>query len=284
LSINLLIMFLLSNKLWKMSNKTCDCGEKEYQYFLKNKQGPSIVKCNSCGLLRTNPSPENTISEPVDFENRLNNLDLWKSFAYKIVLLIKKYKKNNNIRVLDIGSNIGIFVDLARKEGWNAIGIDIDERAITTGKKQFNIDLRLTSLENANFKKEELDVVVLIHTLEHILNLRSLLLNIKRILKKDGLLIIQVPNTDGLPVKIQNFRGKLWYGYDFSHHLWHFQPKTLKNLLLDSGFTIVELDIYSPLFYERTGIISDLIRNIILKISSFFRMADQITLVATPKK
>jgi 2-polyprenyl-3-methyl-5-hydroxy-6-metoxy-1,4-benzoquinol methylase len=267
-----------------MGNNNCDCGGKEYGLFLKNNKGSSIVKCSYCSLLRTYPFPKSTISEPVDFENRLKNLNLWRSFSYKIILLIRKYKENNNLRVLDLGSNIGIFVDLARKEGWNATGIDVDKRAIEIGKKKFKVDLRDISLEKTNFIKEEFDVVLLLHTLEHIYELKQLIHKIKQIMKKDGILIIQVPNINGLPVKIQHLRRKSWYGYDFSHHLWHFQPETLIDLLIENGFEIREIDTHSSMYYENTEPITDYIRKIILWFSSLINSADQITLVATPKK
>ena len=267
-----------------MVKKLCNCGNKESKYFIKNNSGPSIVECKKCGLLRTSPFSESTISEPIDFENRLNNLDLWQSFAYKIVLLIKKYKKKKNLRVLDIGCNIGIFVDLSEKEGWKATGIDIDKRAVDIGKKQFNCDLKETSLEKANFKKEEFDVIVLVHTLEHIYDLSKLLKEIKEIIKKDGILIIQVPNINGLPVIIQKLRGKPWYGYDFAHHLWHFQPKTLKNLLSKNNFQLVDINSRSSMFYESTGMVSDFIRKLTIIASWLINRGDQLTLVAQPKK
>jgi predicted SAM-dependent methyltransferase len=91
----------------------------------------------------------------------------------------------------------------------------------------------------------------LLHTLEHIYEPRILINKTQQIIKKDGILIIQVPNIDGLSVKIQNLRGKPWYGYDFSHHLWHFQPKTLKDLLTENNFEIVEIQIFFLILFEK---------------------------------
>lgn len=267
-----------------MKENRCYCGEKIFVIYRSFVNKKKVIKCINCGLLRTYPIPKLTTSDESDIKKRLTEINLWKNFSKKIINLVKKYKKNKNLWVLDIGSNIGIFVNLCEKEGWKATGIDIDKRVINIGKKQFNCDLRETTLEKAHFKDKEFDAIVLLHTLEHVYNLKSLLKKIHQIIKKDGILVIQVPNINGLPVNVQGLRNKPWYGYDFSHHLWHFQPKTLKDLLNNNGFEIKEFDTKISMYYEKSNKIFDFARNIVLSFSFLINRADQITLVAIPKK
>jgi hypothetical protein len=65
-----------------------------------------------------------------------------------------------------------------------------------------------------------------------------------KILKKDGVLIIETPNVEGLG-KI--LLGKSWGGWYIPRHLYFFSPKSLTILLEKSGFRIEKIR-YSPAF------------------------------------
>lgn len=276
---------ILSNR-----KRKCVCGWNQYKILMSDiwrKDNTlfhfTIFECLRCHLLRTIPIPQNTTTRG-QVKERLAKLGLWELFAKNIIKQIEKYKKEKELRVLDIGANLGVFVNLSAKKGWDVTGIDVDREVVRIGKEKFKIDLRCTDLEDAKFKSEEFDVVTLSHTLEHILEPKELLMEIHRVLKERGILVIEVPNIDGFPVKIQNIRGELWYGYDPRHHIWHFTPKTLRRLLEDLDFDILELNTSQPLYYEKTGSFTDIPRDLILKLSGLLGVADQIILVATPQK
>ena len=54
-------------------------------------------------------------------------------------------------------------------------------------------------------------------------------------MKKDGILVIGVPNHDSLVARLLK---RNWYGWGMPEHLWHFDRKTLKYLLIKNGFII----------------------------------------------
>jgi 2-polyprenyl-3-methyl-5-hydroxy-6-metoxy-1,4-benzoquinol methylase len=265
----------------------CVCGSMEYSSYLEfsnNSEYFFIKQCDNCGLLRTIPVPNEYSVSQEDLENRVDKITLWKYFAEDTLKWINKYQHKSRSDILDIGCNIGVFVKSASDKGFKAIGIDTDREAIEIGKQKFKTDLRIGSIDQIKFSANSFDYIVLSHTLEHIEKINSLLQEIKRIIKTEGYLIIIVPNIESLPVKIQKIRQKFWYGYDFKHHVWHFTPKTLQDILTKAGFIIVEVSTSTPLFYEKNEIIQDIFRNLILKVSSFTNKADQIILVAKLKK
>lgn len=269
----------------------CICGGDEYEVVHKgewvDKVGGlsfSILRCLNCDLLRTFPVPKETIATEEETKHRLKNLELWKSFGKELVELTKRYQENKKLKVLDIGCNLGIFVKLAEENGWEAVGIDTDEKVIKLGREKFRVNLRNTKLEEAGFKSGEFDVVVLEHTLEHIFEPLKLIRIIRKIPRRGGIIIVRVPNVEGLPIKIQNLRGEIWYGYNPRQHVWHFTQKTLRQLLESEGFEILELQANNPMHYEKTGSFWDIPRDLILKFSGLLGLADQITLVATPQK
>lgn len=92
--------------------------------------------------------------------------------------------------VLDIGCRDGLLTAHHK----NSIGIDIE-------RQQSYIPLVLADMHFLPFKKEVFDTVVLIHVLEHTDKPKELLMEIKRILRSQGKLIISIPNA------------KTWFSY-----------------------------------------------------------------------
>jgi SAM-dependent methyltransferase len=73
------------------------------------------------------------------------------------------------------------------------------------------------------------------HTLEHMLDIHSMLLNIGRLLKPGGKLIVAVPNFGGLQARIF---GSKWLHADVPRHLYHFDAKALLHCLGAAGFSV----------------------------------------------
>ncbi len=88
-----------------------------------------------------------------------------------------------------------ILAEYAKK----VIGIDIDLKpfnyAIKTYKKP-NLTFKLIKSDTypLEFEDEQFDVILLKHVIEHIVNVRRYINELKRILKKDGYVIIITPN------------------------------------------------------------------------------------------
>ena len=99
-----------------------------------------------------------------------------------------------NVKVLDVGCNDGSLLNFFKKKGSFTVGIEPTKAsmdATEAGHKIYNefFDARLAEKV---FKQESLfDVVVFTNVFAHIDDLKNLLLNIKKVLKKDGLLIIE---------------------------------------------------------------------------------------------
>ena len=74
--------------------------------------------------------------------------------------------------------------------------------------------------------------------LEHISKIRELMGELKRLLKKDGRLIVAVPNCNSLDAKIY---GKHWAAYDVPRHLYHFTPENIQRLFEETGMQIEKI-------------------------------------------
>ena len=129
-----------------------------------------------------------------------------------------------NGRFLDIGCAYGFLVRTASKR-FEAFGIDVSKFAIRESMKYCRGRIARASGSHLPFKDNSFDIVTIIDTLEHILQLNLCLKDIVRILRKDGILFLQLPN----PLIWSQFCGHLFLNIgfedethvnDFSLHQW----------------------------------------------------------------
>jgi 2-polyprenyl-3-methyl-5-hydroxy-6-metoxy-1,4-benzoquinol methylase len=76
------------------------------------------------------------------------------------------------------------------------------------------------------------------HVLEHVYDLKKDLKTIKQKLKKDGSLIVAVPNCASHDAeKYKEF----WAAYDLPIHLYHFRPQNIKDLFDQYDMEVVDM-------------------------------------------
>jgi 2-polyprenyl-3-methyl-5-hydroxy-6-metoxy-1,4-benzoquinol methylase len=130
-------------------------------------------------------------------------------------------------RLLDVGCGVGQFLGTLVSLGWNATGIDTDERVLESCRQR-GLDARVGTLEQQRFPDEYFDIVTMRHVIEHIPRPGLVLAEIARILKPGGRLVITTPNAASLS---HTKLGRFWMGLDAPRHVNIFTPPSLVNLL-----------------------------------------------------
>jgi 2-polyprenyl-3-methyl-5-hydroxy-6-metoxy-1,4-benzoquinol methylase len=222
--------------------------------------GYSIVRCNKCGLVYVNPQP--TFEELKEFYNKeffskkwyekfpqlrnfsyfqktLADIEGFKSYIYGI----KKYETSG--KLLDVGCGDGWLLKHARDYGFEVYGVEPTLKAFEEAKKKIGENIFNSTLEEVSFKDNFFDIVISIGTIEHLKDPFSLLKEIHRILRQNGLLVIQTPNIDSYLARKQ---GSKWEQFIVPGHLYFFSPKTMRLLLEKAGYAVLEFDMKIPLF------------------------------------
>jgi len=147
--------------------------------------------------------------------------------------LIQKATKLQTGNLLDIGAGTGLFADAMRQGGWKVTGLEPDVTARTKAR-EMNIMLQdindLFQLPAATF-----DAITMWHVLEHVHDVHGYFKKLKQIIKKDGRLIIAVPNYTSSDARLYK---QLWAAYDVPRHLYHFSPASMQTLLKLHGFQL----------------------------------------------
>jgi len=199
-----------------------------------------VVRCKKCGLIYTNPRPH-VRSLVSNYVNMVDNEYVEEERGRRIsaaatIRSLKKLRKKG--RLLDIGCAAGFLLDEARKDGWEVHGIELSKWAVDFAKKKFGISTIFNGvLKNAGYPDNYFDAVVMKDSIEHLTDPKGTLIEIRRILKSDGILCINTPDIDSLVSRILKAR---WWGIKQSH-LYYFTRKTLKKMLEVSGFVAIKV-------------------------------------------
>lgn len=156
-----------------------------------------------------------------------------------------RYVPNGN--ALDVGCGSGVFLSVLKRYGWNVQGVEFKEVAAKAARENHGIDVFVGNLEDAKFEDDSFDFVSFHHSLEHVADINGMLAEVKRILKPDGVLYIEVPNVESLS---QWISGEYWLHWDAPRHLYSFSPSTLKNLLVGDGFVDIKIGTFQADFYR----------------------------------
>lgn len=158
--------------------------------------------------------------------------------------------KRNKINVLvEVGSADGSFVNsLSKKIQTNKIiAIDPYLPPLVFGKKKYrNIVFIQADAHRLPIKSKSVDLITILETLEHVVDPYGTLMELKRIIKKDGSIIVEIDSGSWLFQVIwflwKKFgKGKVWSGA----HLTFFNVGILEGLFKKIGLKVEEKKIFN---------------------------------------
>ena len=204
-------------------------------YTVSNELFTLLVDTES-DLLITSPQPNlEDLSKYYKSEAYISHTDSKKGIFDKIYQFVKSNTIKKKVKLintttdskdrslLDIGCGTGDFLVGCKKQNWNITGIEPDNDAQKLAQKKLSTTPLFSDINELD-SDSKFDVITMWHVLEHVPNLEEYILLLKQHLKKDGTLIIAVPNYKSYDA---DHYGKFWAAYDVPRHLWHFSQKTI---------------------------------------------------------
>jgi SAM-dependent methyltransferase len=212
----------------------------DYNFSPDTRKTYQIVRCQSCGLIFTNPMPNlNSIYEDTVDEIYLASSKQRYRTAEKSLKQILKYKSSG--KLLDVGCSTGIFLDVA-SHYFDVEGIELSHWAFDETAKRHKVYDQ--PLESLGFS-ERYDVITLWGVIEHFQNPAREIRSIASALKPTGLLVLYTGDVDAL---LPRLLGKKWWWYQ-GMHLYYFSKRTCSLVLNQCGLKVLSSDLH-PISFQ----------------------------------
>jgi SAM-dependent methyltransferase len=115
------------------------------------------------------------------------------------------------------------------------VGVDFDRHAVATARAK-GLTVYQGGVKEQDFPPESFDAIAMNHVIEHVADPRGLIDECKRILRKDGTLVVITPNATG---RLHRIYRENWRGLEPPRHLHLFSVTSLARLLASVGFSQV---------------------------------------------
>lgn len=210
-----------------------DINSKIQNLLFNNKYFYSLKKSKKLNYWSARKDPDGKLRDRILYHDIEK-----KNFILNNKSLIKGIKKLYFKSLCDLGCGSGYLLSSIKSKNLFLTGVENDDTAIKMASKYAKILKR--DLNKKNFSiQEKFDVVVCYHVIEHIKKPENLINNIKKIIKKNGILIIGTPDFDSAMARY--FKNKFRLLHDPTH-ISLFSTDSLLRFLRDNKFKILKIE------------------------------------------
>jgi SAM-dependent methyltransferase len=202
-----------------------------------------VIKCRDCGLIRTVvPERSDTTYYPAGYHRQIS---LHRGHAFPKTgrsyeeRLRSVHKLKTPGRILDVGCGDGSFLMALRIAGWEVCGTEVNAGAVNSLLGQ-GLDVRNGRLPDLKLPSGYFDVITYFGSFEHVDRPLAELVEVKRLLKDDGYLLINLTNAGSTEARLF---GSNWFGFEVPRHCFNYTPSTLHRFLKKAGLTCIGSDI-----------------------------------------
>jgi 2-polyprenyl-3-methyl-5-hydroxy-6-metoxy-1,4-benzoquinol methylase len=178
--------------------------------------------------------PDKEIERPALRENAINALR-------RIELHINKPIAER--RILDYGSGWGFFLAVAKECGWTTYGLEPLPASAVYARATFGLNIVTDTLRANTYPINFFDVITSFQVFEHLPYPKMDIRNLHKMLRQDGIILIELPNIETWTLPIMKSRHR----HFVQDHLNFFSINTLSQLLVSNGFSVI--DFYHPTRY-----------------------------------
>ena len=174
----------------------------------------------------------------------------------RAAMLRRRMRGVRGRRILDVGCGRGDTLAWLQRWGADVHGTQVSATAAQVARDLIGHErIFVGDLADAGYADASFDCVTLWHVLEHVPDPLALLKEVRRILRPDGFVYIEVPNAGGWAARRFGHR---WLAYDVPKHLFHFSPRTLTALGQRVGLDCVD-EVHSSVEYSPVTLLQTLL-------------------------
>lgn len=207
-------------------------------------------RCDACGHWVANLQtdfapgkglPQSESDDPIGFLEPVRLANFRRILARIEALGVPRHKDS---RILDIGCASGFFLKTATDHGYSALGIE-PKLEMAEAARRHGAEVRHGFFPDVLQPDEKFHVIIFNDVLEHIPDVGAMLDACRAHLHADGLLVVNIPNAQGLFYRIATLmhglglRGpfhRLWQTMFYTPHLHYVTPQSLTLLAERHGF------------------------------------------------
>ena len=265
-------------------SEPCDlCGGADFalyapRMYALDGRAHDLVRCRGCGLVQVRPLPDAAAVAALygddyfdeDYDSLLSADGYFESAArlaprYAALLdAIEALEPRGAL--FEVGAAGGFFLRLARERGWRVRGVEITAAGARHAREVLGLDVERRAFPDPALAAEPSDVVYMGHVLEHLRSPAAGIAAARTLLRRGGLLVIEVPSYVDSPYHRALRRAVPWLraagavppdllrALKFPgpgetmrpYHLYEFRRRTLVSMLARQGFRTLRTESRVP--------------------------------------
>lgn len=227
------------------------CGSRERSLMFKDGRF-EVVTCKDCELTYVTPRlDDSTLIDEVygekywaseaakahGYTDYRSERPLYKKTYAKRMAVVKRHFQSPG-RVLDVGCAAGYFLEVMKENGWDVTGLEPSDSIRERAAEALGADnVRGGLLGQVDFGDQRFDLITMWDVIEHIPDPVAAVREVKKLLAPGGKFLIETQNIDSRAAKTL---GPKWQHFKHFEHIYHFNAKTLGDVLTRGGFKMVE--------------------------------------------
>ena len=214
------------------------------------------VECPACGIIFIDPQP--TPEEIVEMYRKeyfegdfrcghagsyFDDAALENLSGLPLLLRIQTYRSSGEF--LEVGCAGGAFLNAARQAGYSVKGGEFSDDAAKLGREKFHLDVVTGDVRKIGLPPSSYDVVFMGDVLEHLTDPLATIMEIHRIMKPDGLLVLLCPTQTNTLFSRFGFAVYAALGKNATvnlppYHLFEYRPGSMRYLVERCRFEVVD--------------------------------------------
>lgn len=196
-----------------------------------------FVKCNACGLVRSDPIADCEVlaqlyaQSTFDYADEVANL---RAIYGRYLASLSRFGAKKGA-LLEIGCGNGFFLEEALAQGYTTVrGVEPSAEAVAKAAPQVRPHILCDIMHPGLFDAEQFDVICMFQVFDHILDPAALLNESSRVLAPGGMILCLNHNVEAFSARILKERSPI---VDIGH-TYLYSPRTLSRMFTAHGFAV----------------------------------------------